>query len=174
LRDDLIVELAKRGSADLSRIRAVRGMERGDLQRQLPGIAAAIQRGLDLPEEECPVRAAREQTSELSVLGQFLFAALGSICREARLSPNLVGTPNDIRQWVTYRSGHGRDKSAAVPRLARGWRADFVGRLFEDLLAGDLAVRVADPSSDHPLTFQPVTAGGEPAPDGGSRRGPRR
>ncbi len=59
LRDDLIVELARRGSADVARIRAVRGMERGDLQRRLGEIAAAIQRGLDVPEAECPPRPAR-------------------------------------------------------------------------------------------------------------------
>ena len=154
LRDDLIVELAKRGSADVARIRAVRGLERGDLQRRLGELAAAIQRGLDVPEEECPPRAVREQTPELSVLGQFLFAALGSICRDAQLAPNLVGTPNDIREWITYRTGHGRGKPGAIPQLARGWRAEFVGRLFDDLLAGKLSVHVAEPKSDHPLAFQ--------------------
>jgi ribonuclease D len=154
LRDDLIVELAKRASADPTRIRAVRGLERGDLQRRMDDIVAAIQRGLDLPEDECPTRAVREQVPELSVLGQFLFAALGSICREAHLSPNLVGTPNDIREWIVYRTGRGRGKSTAVPQLARGWRAEFVGRLFDDLLAGKLSVHVAKATSDHPLAFQ--------------------
>jgi ribonuclease D len=154
LRDDLIVELAKRGSADIARIRAVRGMERGDLQRQLTSIADAIQRGLDVPEAECPPRAPREQTPELSVLGQFLFAALGSICREAQLAPNLVGTPNDIREWIVYRTGRGRGKHGVVPQLARGWRAEFVGHLFDELLAGKLSVSVAEPASDHPLAFR--------------------
>src|SRR6185436_3250041 len=40
LRDDLIVELAKRKSADAKQIRALRGMERGDLQRAMPQLAA--------------------------------------------------------------------------------------------------------------------------------------
>lgn len=154
LRDDLIVELARRGSADPNRIRAVRGLERGDLQRRLEEIAAAIQRGLDLPETECPPRAPRQQVPELSVLGQFLFAALGSICREAQLAPNLVGTPNDIRDWIAYRTGRGRSKPGSVPQLAQGWRETFVGRLFEDLLSGKLSIRVADPKSDHPLAFE--------------------
>lgn len=154
LRDDLIVELARRGSADVDRIRAVRGMERGDLQRRLGEMAAAIQRGLELPEAECPPRAPREQVPELSVLGQFLFAALGSICREAQLSPNLVGTPNDIREWIAYRMGHGRGKPGKTPQLARGWRAKFVGRLFDDILSGKLSIRVAEPKSDHPLAFE--------------------
>jgi ribonuclease D len=156
LRDDLIVELARRGSADITRIRALRGLERGDLQRRLGEIAAAVQRGLDLPEDECPARAPREQTPELSVLGQFLFAALGSICRQAHLAPNLVGTPNDLRDWIAYHTGRSRARPGTIPQLARGWRAEFVGRLFEDLLAGKLSVRVAHPKSDHPLAFDPL------------------
>jgi ribonuclease D len=154
LRDDLIVELARRGSADIARIRAVRGMERGDLQRRMDELAAAIQRGLDVPEKECPPQKPRESTPELSVLGQFLFAALGSICREAQLAPNLVGSPNDIRDWVAHRTGHSRRKPGTIPQLARGWRAEFVGRLFDDLLTGKLAIRVAAPRSDHPLAFE--------------------
>jgi len=154
LRDDLIVELARRGSADPARIRAVRGLERGDLQRRMGEITTAIQRGLDQPEPEGPPRPPREKTPELSVLGQFLFAALGSVCREARLAPNLVGTPGDIRQWIAHRTSKSRAKpEAALPKLARGWRAEFVGRLFDDLLSGRLAVHVAKPKSDHPLAF---------------------
>jgi ribonuclease D len=152
LRDDLIVEIARRGSADVKHIQAVRGMERGDLQRRMGELAAAVQRALDLPDAECPERPSRERVPELSVLGQFLFAALGSISREARLAPNLVGTPSDIREWMAYRSTKSRDNP---PQLARGWRAEFVGRLFDDLLDGKLSIRVEDPSSDHPLAFEP-------------------
>ena len=110
---------------------------------------------MDLPEAECPPRAAREQMPELSVLGQFLFAALGSICREAQLAPNLVGTPNDIREWIVHiaRAEAGASR-ARPPQLARGWRAEFVGRLFDDLLAGKLSIRVGDAKSDHPLAFE--------------------
>ena len=39
LRDDLIVELAKRQTADIRRIKAVRGLERGDLSRRIESIA---------------------------------------------------------------------------------------------------------------------------------------
>ena len=156
LRDDLIVELARRGSADVKHIEAVRGMERGDLRRRFGELSAAIQRGLDLPEAECPTRATREHVPELSVLGQFLFAALGSIAREAQLAPNLVGTPSDIRQWMAFRLGRSADKHGNPPQLARGWRADFIGRLFDDLLSGKLSIRVDDPKSDHPLAFEPT------------------
>ena len=153
LRDDLIIELARRQTAEEKRIRAVRGMERGDLVRRVGEIAAAIQRALALPAEQCPPRTPREPAPQLSVLGQFLFAALGSICRQAQLSPNLVGGPNDIRELLAYRSSDRREGRRA-PRLARGWREEFVGRLFENLLAGKVAIRVVEPQSDHPLVFE--------------------
>ena len=154
LRDDLIIELARRGSADRPAFRRCGGWSGATLRRRTSEIAAAMQRGLDLPEADCPPAPPREQVPELSVLGQLLFAAMGSICREAQLAPNLVGTPNDIREWILYRTGRSRTKSSTPPQLARGWRAEFVGRLFEDLLAGKLAIRVGNPKSDHPLVFE--------------------
>jgi len=154
LRDDLVVELARRQSADVERIAAVRGLDRGDLRRLLPKIAEAVQRGLDLAEHDCPPTLRHESTPQLSVLGQFLFSALGSVCRERELAPTLVGTPNDIREWIAYRmSGSG---SRNPPRLTRGWRAQVAGQLFEDLLAGKIAVRIGDAESESPLVFEPV------------------
>src|SRR4030095_13206140 len=61
LRDDLIIELAKRKTAEPKQIQAVRGMERGDLARALPALAEAIQRALDLPEADLP-RSERRET----------------------------------------------------------------------------------------------------------------
>jgi len=154
LRDDLVVELAKRQTAEVKRIEAVRGLDRGDLKRQIPKIAEAIQRGLDLDEDDCPTSVRHESTPQLSVLGQFLFAALGSVCRQMEIAPTLVGTPNDIRDYVAYRIG--KPGSRRPPRLARGWRAEVVGNLFDDLPSGKLRVRVGDPSSESPLVLEPV------------------
>ncbi|MGO9109914.1 MAG: ribonuclease D [Thermoguttaceae bacterium] len=155
LRDDLIIELAKRQTADVKRIRAVRGLERGDLVRRIDEIAACIQRAMALPGEQCPPRAPREATPQLSVLGQFLFAALASVGRQAHLAPNLVGGPNDIRDWIAWRltapaSGNA-ENSRRRPKLAAGWRAEFVGRLFDDLLSGKTSIRIGDPASESPL-----------------------
>ncbi len=154
LRDDLIVELAKRQTADVKRIKAVRRLERGDLTRRIDQIAQCIQVALTMPPEECPPRHPRQATPQLSVLGQFLFAALGSVCREADLAPNLVGGPNDIRDWIGWRLSGRSDHSAHVPKLASGWRAEFVGRLFDDLLDGKTAIRIGDPAAEHPLVLE--------------------
>jgi len=169
LRDDLIVELARRQTADPKRIGAVRGLERGDLRRRVGEIAACIQRALELPEQDCPVPVRGERPPKLSVLGQFLFAALGSICREARLAPQLVGTPSDVRELIAYRTGL-IDPRRDPPKLAVGWRAELVGHLFDDLLAGRKSIRIADATSEHPLVFEPRPGDREPL--GGSSSHP--
>jgi len=161
LRDDLLVELARRQSADIGQIRALRGLERGDLKRQLPRIAAAIQRGLSAAPAELPPAVPSEPAPQLAVLGQFLFSALGTISRQQGISPGLVGTPADVRDWVLYRTGQWPRPDP--PLLARGWRATLVGAVLDDLLAGRLALRVADPNADAPLRFEPVEP---PAPAG--------
>ncbi|MCE9552459.1 MAG: ribonuclease D [Planctomycetes bacterium] len=154
LRDDLIVELAKRQSDDLASIRNIRGMERGDLKHAMPALAESIRRGLDVNESDLPRgRAPRELPPQLNLLGQFLSSALGSICREADLAASLVGGPNDVRELVAYRldMAHPDDPP---PALAQGWRAEVVGSLIDDLLAGKTAIRISNPKSEQPLKFE--------------------
>jgi len=43
--------------------------------------------------------------------------------------------------------------------LAQGWRAEVIGQVFDDLLAGKLAVRIADPASECPLVFDRLDPG---------------
>lgn len=154
LRDDLIVELAKRRSADPKQIRAVRGMERGDLQKLLPKIAEAVERALELPQEDCPGSIRRDTSPQLTMLGQFLSSALNSICRAAEVATSLVGTANDVRDLVAFQLGQW-DSHAPPPALAQGWRAEVVGRLLDDLLAGKVAIRIHDPQAEQPLAFEP-------------------
>lgn len=154
LRDDLLIELAKRQSADEKRIRAVRGFDRRNLAKLIPEIARRIARALEEPEDHWPEKAVVDQKPQLSVLGQFLFSALGSVARQSELAPSLVGTPNDVRDLISYRTGDSHH--GPPPILALGWRAKLVGRLFDDLLAGRVSVRIDNPKSDHPLAFDPV------------------
>lgn len=154
LRDDLMVEVAKRKIADPKHIGAVRGMERPELRRAIPDLARAVERALALPESELPTSVRVESNSHLSMLGQFLSAALSSICRGAEIAPAIVGTANDVRELVNYRLNGIPDADGNVPILARGWRAEVVGHLIEELLGGRMSIRIADPNSEHPLVFE--------------------
>lgn len=157
LRDDLLVEMAKRRSADPKQIGAVRGMERGDLRRAVPDMAKVIAQALALPEKDCPSIVRGDSSPQLNMLGQFLSSALTSICRDADVAASLVGTASDVRELVAWRMGE-RNGDNTLPALAQGWRAEVVGHLLEDLLAGTVAIRIGNPRAEQPLVFEPTTA----------------
>ncbi len=154
LRDDLLVELARRQTADPKRIRAVRGMERGELQRHLPKLAQCVERAMALRDDQLPRLPKRSSRPQLNLLGQFLSTALGSICRSAEVAPSLAGTAQDVRDLIAYRLRLGGFAPGEVPLLATGWRAEVVGQVIDHLLAGETAIRIANPLDDEPLVFE--------------------
>ncbi len=157
LRDDLIVELAKRKSDSVERIRAVRGMHGSTRRDSLEEIAECVRRGLQAPLEDIERNSNEAMPAQLNLLGQFLSPALSSICRSANVATSLAGTASDVRDLIAYRLGFSSDDAnAELPLLARGWRAELVGHLIEDLLAGRKSIRIVDPISEHPLGFDPV------------------
>jgi ribonuclease D len=164
LRDDLIVELARRRTADERRITAVRGFERRDLRKLVPELAARIQRALDLPARECPRPERRETSPQRAALCQFLSAVLCAVCKDARISPGLLGNTNDVRDLVGYHLGE-RAADLEPPALATGWRAQVVGPVIDDLLAGRITVRVADANAEQPLALERTTGAGPAAGD---------
>lgn len=155
LRDDLLLELAKRQTADMKRIRVVRGMEWGNVQKHLPAIGERIQMAMALPDSKLPVVERRSSRPQLNLLGQFLSTALGSICRSASVSPSLAATVQDVRDLIAYRLNLGGFNDGEVPLLARGWRAEVVGQVIDHLLSGDLSIRITNPLDEEPLAFEP-------------------
>ena len=153
LRDDLICELARRQTADIQRIQAIRGMNRGNLKNQIPEIAKAIETSLDLPEAKYPAVRRKARGPHLTVLGQFLTTALGNLCKSAAIAPNLVGTAQDVRDWLAYHFNRNNEQTKPPPALATGWRAELVGSTMDDLLAGRVALRVNDPWDQQPLSM---------------------
>ncbi len=155
LRDDLIVEMARRQTDNVQQMRSVRGMEHRHLQRHLEAIADCVRRAKALPDDECPRPARRGDNSQpsLILLGQFLNTALGCICRTSELAPGLVGSVQDMRDLIAHRMEL-KSPNGELPKLAKGWRAKVIGPEIEKLLRGELALRVGDPMADQPLSLE--------------------
>jgi ribonuclease D len=152
LRDDLLVEIAKRKIDNPDQILSIRGMQRNDLKRKVGELVACVRRGMDAPHEPSQRFSQREAPSQLNLLGQFLTPALTSICRRAEVAASMVGTATDVRDLIAHRYGFdgGADET---PALLQGWRAELVGNLLDDLLSGKKSIRIADPESEDPLAF---------------------
>ncbi|HEX3870218.1 MAG TPA: HRDC domain-containing protein [Pirellulales bacterium] len=156
LRDDLIVELAKRRVSDPKQIGAVRGMERGDYRRMIPELSKMAAKALAMPDNELPEIIRSDTTPQLTMLAQFLSSALSSICRQAQVAASLVGTASDVRDLIAYHAARAKGTTEPAPALACGWRAEVVGKVLDDLLDGHTAIRIVDPDSDQPLVFERV------------------
>ncbi|MCA9236422.1 MAG: HRDC domain-containing protein [Planctomycetales bacterium] len=157
LRDDLLVEIAKRKIDKPDQILAIRGMQRSALKRSAGELADCVKRGMATPLEKLARGPRRELPTQLHLLGQFLTPALTSICRRAEVAASLAGTASDVRDLIAERLGYGRDdEDSGPPRLLTGWRAELVGNLIDDLLAGRKSIRITDAKKEDPLAFDAI------------------
>jgi ribonuclease D len=156
LRDDLIVELAKRKVDSPQRVMAIRGMERGVLKKKADELAACVRRGLENPVQRESTSGRRPAPPQLNLLAQFLAPALASVCRHVEVAASMAGTASDVRELVAHRLGYHCEGEDLVPMLARGWRAELVGKLIEDLLDGKKSIRITNAEHADPLAFDDI------------------
>ncbi len=151
MRDDLVVELARRGSADPQKVRGIRGMERRGYNDHYEDIAQAIRIALETPDEDLPRRPRGSRRVVSPMLSQFLSTSIACISRQHKLAPPIVGNADDVRELLGYElDRRGGDQA---PSLLKGWRGEIVGKTFRRILAGELAIRVADVMEAQPLEF---------------------
>lgn len=158
LRDDLLVELARKASTDTQKIRGIRGMERRGFNDQYEAIAAAVQVALDTPDHELPRRPRGSRRAVSPMLSQFLSTSIACISRQHKLAPSIVGNADDVRELLGYELD--RRDNDTEPSLLKGWRGEIVGKTFRKILAGELAIRVADVTEPQPLEFIDASADG--------------
>ncbi len=155
LRDDLVVELARRRPQTEADLVACRDLNRPEYRKAAPQIIEAIARAADSPPSmwpSLPKSLDDDKSHDEQVVGQLLGLALANRCAELNVAMSLVGKVADLRhlvRWHVYGEQEGDS-----PRLTQGWRAEVCGDLLTDVLDGRIALRVADPQSDHPLVFE--------------------
>ncbi len=153
LRDDLLIDLAKRQPKTVKDVTATRGMEQSGVKNHALAILQRVKDAMKLPEDEWPMPQVDENDfkAEEHVLGKLLGVALANQCAAQEVSLTLVCSHTDLRDFVRwYQAGACEER----PKLASGWRAEICGNFMTDLLDGKISLRVADPNSDHPLVFE--------------------
>jgi ribonuclease D len=153
LRDDLLVELARREASKPQSILALRGMNRSDLD--VKEIAEAIQRGLASAVDEPTEPAGSRLSEELGLLGQHLYTAFSLVCREHRVAPGLAGSVQDVRRLAAWYL-EGQPAQVPQPKLLSGWRRHVVGEFIEEVMDGRWAISVDRTNLDHPLKLHPL------------------
>ncbi len=148
VRDDLLIEIARRNPSRERDLHVVRGLAKRDLS----DIVRVVGEASTLPPDAWPARAEREQDpTQVQLVTSILMATLGDWCARHRVAPPLAASTADVRSLVRARYA-GQALPDDTP-LTTGWRA---AHLLPDLLAvldGRRAVRIADLRSDAPLAY---------------------
>ncbi len=152
LRDDLLIELARRGSADVKRIANLRGMNYRHVKSYLEELADCIEQAANDPVPVWPKKVRYGYRHPSGMLTQFLGAALAFICRTQEIAPSIVGTSDDLRDFVLYRL-ESNGKNLPPPAILQGWRRTIIGDRLDDLLHGRLGLALDNPLDEMPLRF---------------------
>lgn len=146
LRDDLLIEIARRNPRSEKDLHVVRGLPKKHADLLMPIIEKARQ----TPLEDCPTLA--EKDLDLPQVG-LLVSALGVVLAawgsRNHVAPNLAAAVSDLKALV--RSRLERNPISDRTLLGRGWRKQHLLPVLEAFLDGKTAMRVGDMSKSMPF-----------------------
>lgn len=139
LKDEILVELARRAPSAPHKLKTLRGLNPRDLERHAEAIVGVIEQAKRLPSDQWPVPGTPgPQLDEgESALVALLSAVLQTECARQDLLPSLVATTGDLQRLV---EAYGKGRQAESPVLS-GWRGTVVGPALSGILEGRSAVR---------------------------------
>lgn len=138
LKDFLVIELARRGWTEPSKLATLRGMSLP--QALLRRLGSAIERARNTPpENHPPALPSREHSEEEEIILSLLTGILRDHCRQNALAYSLLTTRNDLKDYArSVITGAG----PTPVQLRTGWRHKAVGKLLDALLSGRSTVRI--------------------------------
>jgi ribonuclease D len=154
VRDDLLIEIARRNPSREGDLRVIRGLPR----RFVSSLLEVVRSAQSIPLEECPAVLEREQDPpQAPMLTSALSAVLGNLCARMNLAPNLVANNQDIRLLV--RAHLQNTRMPVESPLAIGWRSRSILPELLAFLQGRNSLRVADAMSAAPFSLTPEEPG---------------
>lgn len=156
VRDDLMVEIARRNPTRERDLHVVRGLAR----RHLEEIVGIVAEARALPIEQCPAVTGREQDPpQVQMVAAVLTSALGDLCARGHLASNLVANSNDVKLLVRARLAGEPLPDESL--LTRGWRAVHILPDLVALLEGRRLLRIADVRAEAPFAYtEPASSAG--------------
>jgi len=159
LRDDLIIEIARRAPRTMDDLQSLRGLPRGEPEAILEAVRVAKK----IPMEDLPELEVRDNDpAHVVLLGNLLGVVLADLCSRKRIAANLVASGQDLKSVVRWKATG--QPLPDIP-LTRGWRAEHILPELLAVLDGSHGIRVVKPSSPAPLAYLPIESEIEVEPD---------
>jgi ribonuclease D len=133
MRDDVLVEIARRRPSDAADLAVLRGFHQAKNPKVVEALLAVMREARATPRSQWPTPAEyREETPMMKATVEILSAVTRAICLEEELSHELVGSTQRLRELIDHQNGDTR----TAPPLLVGWRAEFIGKRLIDVLEG--------------------------------------
>ena len=130
IRDEVLIELARRCPATLSAMERIRGLEKAQIERIGDQLLQQIAAGREVPADQLPTLEPRIALSpEQEALVDAMMAVLRLRAASESLSPTMLASRSMLAQLVLG------DRDVAV---LHGWRGALVGKQLHALLDGSL------------------------------------
>lgn len=145
VKDYLLVEIARVGITKPSEVRDLRGVNVAE--RHLKSLCEAVERGMRRPKVDWPKPVRRHvETPREAALTAFLTAVIRDFATEQNIAYGLLATKKSIQQLIARAGGPSHNSDEPVD-LLQGWRGEAVGKLLEDLLAGQVGIFIDNTKS---------------------------
>lgn len=129
LKDDVLLEIARRSPGNERELEKVRGVDAGFVKKNGKTILDLIEKARQLPKDKWPKDKylASRPTPQQEATLDLLSAALRLIAVEAGLSPQVIASRKDLLALLN------NDDNCA---LLQGWRRSLAGEPLQELIAG--------------------------------------
>jgi len=133
MRDDVLVEIARRRPRQESDLEVMRGFPLARYRKVFGELLDLIAEAEQTPKSEWPKPFERRDESPMMVATLDLLSAVTqAVCHEENLSRNLLGGTQRLREVLDFQTGMLTER----PDLLRGWREEFMGRRLREVLTG--------------------------------------
>lgn len=149
LRDDLIIEIARRFSRASHDLEMIRGISKRDVSELSTVVAQAMAQP---PSQWPPLPERGDEEPNLAMVAGLVQIVLNDLCARLGVWSKLAASAADIRQLV--RSTAGGQPIPADSPFASGWRAQALTPELMPLLSGKRWLRVASLCQANPLEYR--------------------
>lgn len=149
VRDDLLVEIARRNPKSAIELQTTRGMAK----RFVQPLWEAIEHARKLPADQLPKVIEREQDRpQVALIVNLLAAILNDFCAREKLAVSLTATVSDLRDLV--RAKMLKEQPAETNLLMSGWRKEFVLPILLEVLEGKRSIRITNLEAESPFVLE--------------------
>lgn len=133
IRDDVLVEVAKRIPTKREQLEVLRGFPQSKNRRVIDDVLSLVGEAAKTPRAEWPKPAEiREETPMMKAVTDLLSALNRAHCHEFEVAHDLVGGTSRLRDLVDFALG----RLDEPPQLLTGWRKQFIGDHLISVLDG--------------------------------------